>query len=519
MKMRTLFAVGMAVVSAVLFWALPAQAAETIYWDNYLQTPASIGFSAIDGSGGGLLNTAGATIEDPEGMSYDSATGRIYVASSNNDEIVWVNVDGSGTGTLSAPGAPIEDPEGVAIDPASRTVYWVNAEGNGEAGGSIAWAKLDGSSGGMLNTTGATLSEPYRLAIDPAGGRVYWTNFGPTPQLISYANLDNSGGGGDLDVSGASEPNDDGLAVDSAAGRIYWLNSESISYASVGGGNGGDLEPAGATFDSPYGLAVDPAKGMAYWANYGVHEGEPNGIGFETTLGTGGGALTPSALTDGPQDPVILKSPSGTGAPAVTRTPATTNLACSQGSWAPDYAGGFVYQAPQSYAYQWLLNGAAIPGANASTYTGTAPGSYTCSVTGTNHNGSATQTSGSVELVAGKLTLGLKKHKARTKAAKAAAFGLVLTNSGDFPVKGTRLCVKEPKKAKKAVKAPKCRSLGTIAAGKKRTLKVRVKALGTAEGTYKLTFLLRGKGGAKPVKAKLLVKPTTTKKRGGKHRH
>jgi DNA-binding beta-propeller fold protein YncE len=510
MKLRTLFAAGVAALMATLLWALPAQAAETVYWDNYRQNPASIGFSAIDGSGGGLLNTAGATIEDPEGMSYDSATGRIYVASSNSDEIVWVNVDGSGAGTLSTPGASIEDPEGVAIDPATQTIYWVNSEGNGEAGGSIAWAKLDGSAGGMLNTSGASLSEPYRLAIDPAGGRVYWTNEGTTPASISYANLDNSGGGGDLDVSGASEPNDDGLAIDSAAGRIYWLNSAAISYASVAGGNGGDLDPAGATFDEPYGLALDPSSGILYWANYGVEEGEPNGIGFESTLGTGGGAITPTALTDGPQDPVILKGPSGTGAPAATRSADTTNLSCSQGSWGADYAGSFVYQAPQSYGYQWTRDGGSISGANGSTYTATESGSYACSVTATNHNGSATQTSHSVDLAPATLAVSLRKHKARTKAGHAGVFSLVATNTGDFAASGAKLCVKEPKKTRKAVKTPKCRTFGVAAHGTT-TLKLRLKAKNNAGGAYKATFLLRGAFLATPIKAKLQVKPKKKK--------
>jgi DNA-binding beta-propeller fold protein YncE len=520
-----LFAVGVVGVAAALLWALPAVAAERIYWDNYRQEPASIGFSALDGSGGGLLNTTGATIKDPEGMTYDSATGRIYVASSNSDEIIWVNVDGSGAGTLSAPGAPIEDPVGVAVDPATRTIYWVNGEGNGAAEGSIAWAKLDGSGGGMLNTSGASLSEPYRLAVDPSGGRVYWTNFGTTPQTISYANLDNSGGGGELDVSGASEPNDDGLAIDSAAGRIYWLNSSSISYASLSGGNGGDLAPAGATFDEPYGLALDPSSGVLYWANYGVEEGEPNGIGFESISGTGGGAITPTTLTDGPQDPVILKSPSGTGAPQVSgdSTPGSV-LSCSQGSWAADYAGAFVYQAPQGYAYQWSRDGSPIAGANSNIVMASDSGDYSCTVTATNHEGSATQSSSAFRVAPApqpvtpappKLTLKVLPHKGHAKAGKAATFKAIVRNVGGTPAQGARVCIQIPKKQRKALKAPKCRGLGAIAPGGKRVAKLRVHAKRWAHGAYKLAFRVRGAGGAGPVTRKLVVRGG----HGKSHRH
>jgi hypothetical protein len=182
------------------------------------------------------------------------------------------------------------------------------------------------------------------------------------------------------------------------------------------------------------------------------------------------------------------------------------NLSCSEGTWAADFAGSFVYQAPKSYGYQWLRGGVAISGANASTLTATKQGTYTCAVTGSNQDGSATQTSAAVKLNAGALTLKIRKHNVKTKAGSPAAFGFLAVNSGDFPVSGARLCVKESRQAKEDVKAPKCRSLGKIAAHKKRAVKLRLKADDSAEGAYKVTFLVRGKGGAKPVKAKLLVK-------------
>jgi len=96
MRVRTLFAAGVAALAATLLWVLPAQAAETLYWNNY--DGNSIAYANVDGTGGGELNTAGAAIEDPEGLSYDSVTGRLYVASSENNTIVWVSVDGSGAG-------------------------------------------------------------------------------------------------------------------------------------------------------------------------------------------------------------------------------------------------------------------------------------------------------------------------------------------------------------------------------------------------------------------------------------
>ena len=98
----------------LLALAARAQAAETIYWDNYGATPQSISVANIDGSGGGGLNLTGVNLDDPEGMAIDTVTGRLYVVSSSGaggkGEILFVNLDGSGAGVFSAPGAPLDEP-------------------------------------------------------------------------------------------------------------------------------------------------------------------------------------------------------------------------------------------------------------------------------------------------------------------------------------------------------------------------------------------------------------------------
>ena len=496
------------VLTALLAIAASAQAAELLYWDNFSGKSAdSISVANVDGSGGGSLNLTGAELTDPEGMAIDSVTGRLFVAGSNSGpgeigQILFANLDGSGAGVFSAPGAPVEEPLGVALDPNTRTIYWVNSPTGPD---SIAWAKLDGSAGGLLNTTGATLEGAYKIAVDPVHGRVYWANTEEVLDTISYANVDNSGGG-NLDLTGATPPKQiSALAVDPAAGRIYWLDNEvgRISFASLSGGGGGDVNTTGATFDDPFGLAFDPTIQKFYWGNYEHKEERTNAIGFANLAG-GGGAITPTdAPVAGPQDPLILKSPSGTAAPQVTRSKKNrAALSCSSGSWASDFPGSFVYQAPHTLGYQWTRNGKPVSGASAATFTAKSQGKYACVVTATNQAGSSSQTSASAKVEAAKLKLNVKKGRA--EAGGVATFKVKLLNQGDIKSKKAQVCAQVPKKAQDDLKARKCSKLAALAGRAKRTVKVKVKVFGSAEGTYKLTFKPKGVPG-KPAKGKLLV--------------
>lgn len=497
-----LLAVGSALIAlafvALFALASRAQAAETVYWDNYGGSPDSVSFANIDGTGGGTLNTGSQVVNNPEGMAYDTVTNRLFVASASGNQLLAINLDGSGASPFTAPGAPIETPEGVAVDPATGTIYWENTKGEG----SIAWAKLDGSAGGVLSTAGVTLSSPCcRIALDPAAGRIYFVN----GSKLAYVNVNNTGGG-ELSLTGSTlVPGGEGLAVDDAAGRVYFLDGSKIGYANTNGSGGGDVSLGSGVINGPWGLALDPSLNRLYWGNESNAKERANAIGFVGTDGLGGGGISvATAPVENPQDPVILKSPAGTGAPAITRaTNSPAALSCSTGSWAADYPGSFVYQAPRTLAYQWTRNGAPIGGATAAGFTAKTAGSYVCAVTATNQTGSTSQSSAAVNVKAAKLKLSTKA-KAHAKPGQVASFKLKAVNQGDLQSKSAKVCVKLPKSAKGELKAPKCKSLGKLKGRGKKSATLKIKVLDSAGGTYKVTFQVKGVAG-KAATAKIIV--------------
>ena len=154
---------------------------------------------------------------------------------------------------------------------------------------------------------------------------------------------------------------------------------------------------------NPFGIAIDTVGGRFYWANFfeGTIWSAPiDASEAPTQLGTGPFGTFPNF-------PVILRAPAGTALPVVTGDASVgSELTCSEGTWASDVLGAFLYRAPHGFAFQWKLDGADITGATESTFTPSTPGNYSCQVTASNHAGTAAQTSSTVNIGA---TLELEK--------------------------------------------------------------------------------------------------------------
>jgi hypothetical protein len=365
------------VVLALAGWsASRALGADSVYWTDYNSSTGTVRVGNLDGSGSpsSLFTGEGG----PEAVALDPSTGKIYWQDYSSGAIRVGNLDGTGT-----PQALYTDsgggPEGLAIDPAAGKIYWADY-----SSGTIRVGNLNG--GGASDLFSGE-SEPLGVAIDPAAGKIYWASNGTG--AIRVGNLNGSGTAADLFMS---ESLPSGVAIDEGAGRIYWANNTGTGAIRVGNLNGSGTPSTlfmGESF--PLGVAIDPAAGKIYWANNTgtgvIRVGNLNGSGTPSTLFAGETAA---------QFPALLHSPASAGAPQLSGGSTVGSvLSCSQGAWASDLLGAFLYRAPRSFAYQWTFNGADITGATSSTYTAPAAGSYACRVTASNQAGSTSQTSAS----------------------------------------------------------------------------------------------------------------------------
>ncbi len=510
---------GAAAVAAVMLVLLlgtrEARAAELVYWQNPLLN--QIGVVNGDSSGAHLLDTTGAPLDALEGMSYDPVSNRLYVAStglSANGNISYLNLDGGG-GPLPLPAVfpAVKDPRGVVVDPVGRIAYWLNnTDATPEA---ILWARLDGSEGGELNLGGQPLLATERLTADPVSGRLYWGNDDGTfhyAPLIgregTAGSLEVKGGGGGAAIAG--------LAVSQGSGQIFWAESE-ISAIFSGGISSTFKETVNvgtAPVNEPQGVAYDPALNRAYWANWGNEDVATNAIGFWGPA-SGLGGITPAVKVQLPQDVLVIKPPAAAAAiPQLTVVDG--RLQCSQGTWGRDFVSSFVYQSPRSFSYGWTFNGSPIAGATESSFVPSISGSYACVVTATNQAGSTSQTSvpSAVKVTTttkpGKTVIRVDSRPEQTpkpadlqllgkarhlKASPGALLNLKVrtTNEGTTASKPANVCLKLTKGAKRALRAGKCRRLGSLGGGATATAKLRlqVKALANP-GTYRLHIVLPG---------------------------
>ncbi len=362
--MRLLLVVLALACATCLLGAAAASAADQIYWG----TASAVRFAPLSGGSGATLFSDS---NFPTGEAIDVAAGKIYWTHNDVSTITVGNLDGSGTpqDLFSSEGRPIGN---MGIDVATGKLYWTDF-----GSGLIRVGNLSGT--GTPQTLFSGEGGPLGVAIDPAPGKMYWADF--NSGLIREGNLDGTGTPQTL-FSGQTSAY--GVAIDTAAGKIYWVvQTGQVRVGNLNGTGTAQTLFTGEGVDS--GLALDPSAGKLYWGNQSdaIRVGNVDGTGAQTLVGG----------ESHPVSPVLLRAPLGAGTPTISgATVPGSTLICSQGSWAPDLVGAFLYRVPRSFSYSWQLNGTSITGTTSS-ITASSAGSYTCTVTASNQAGSAHQTS------------------------------------------------------------------------------------------------------------------------------
>jgi hypothetical protein len=238
-------------------------------------------------------------------------------------------------------------------------------------------------------------------------GKLYFTVDGRSAESsISWASLTTSDHG---DLITSENPLVDrpwGLAVDVKNRSLYWANwtDNSVNAGSISKWDfGTNLASSLYTntncptdLHGPAGVAIDSTTGKIYWGSYNGGDPVKGSIAADTCS-----AINTTGVVNRQQSTVaILKSPTLVSAPKISfKRTKHALLKCTTGTWLADVGASRLFQAPETskFTYQWKHNGKTIKGSSA-TLRAKKPGSYRCSVKGTNYAGSVTVTSGSLKV-------------------------------------------------------------------------------------------------------------------------
>lgn len=252
------------VAIAMLSLALPATAAQAVYWVD----AGTVYRAGPDGTGAKPILTTFAdqiAIDPMEGRMY--LTGDLPLGAPLPTGRVWrAELDGSGQQTLVESWAA---PVGIALEPTGvltviPMMFWADRT-------TIQRANHEGE---IVTEVVKGLSSSFGMAFDPVGRQIYWTQNvedGSTAlPAVQRANMDGSDVQTLVTVIGPAT----GITIDPVAGKMYWgyvnplidgLFPGSIQRANL---DGTDVQTVVSGLIEPIGVALD-GEGRIYWTDSG----------------------------------------------------------------------------------------------------------------------------------------------------------------------------------------------------------------------------------------------------------
>mgnify|MGYP000150237645 CR=1 FL=1 len=189
----------------------------------------------------------------PQGIAFDSANNRMYVANYGPNTVSVIN---TATNAVIATISVGSNPYDVAFDSANNRMYVANYGGN-------TVSVIDTSDNSVDPSTISVGSGPRDITFDSANNRMYVTNTGSNNVSV----INTATNAVIATISVGSSPR--GVAFDSANNRMYVVNN-GPNNVSVIDTSDNSVDPSTISVgSSPHGIAFDSANNRMYVVNYG----------------------------------------------------------------------------------------------------------------------------------------------------------------------------------------------------------------------------------------------------------
>lgn len=216
--------------------------------------------SGLSGGGISSIITGGVDIDQPYGVTIDTASGYIYYVSQTDGLVQRADLDGSNVTTIADTGDGFTRPIGITLDRRNQKLYVTDFTDD-----NVRSLNTDGTSVTIIADSSDGVDEPLGIVVDEYAGKLYFVNQG-TANNIKKCDLD--GSNISTIVTGQTDPQE--IGVHHGSGFIFWtvLGADDVLRADLDGNNVSGIVTTG--FAALRGLVVDPVNLKVMFADQGA---------------------------------------------------------------------------------------------------------------------------------------------------------------------------------------------------------------------------------------------------------